>query len=240
MSYLLNLIVKKAEICCIPLPKIRGLSIVSFNAVGRSAALLSKPAIPIIVKNKHNFCTRVYDVNTNVSKDVILYKYENPRFYKILNLFGISQFIFWTYLSHFAFTSLKDAPVEKKDYVDLAWYERINLGENKYRNGISIMCFVIGYGLLFTVWMFTLRSVRFLILRKGGKDVALVTYGPFGHNRIMDIPLKHISAQQSRETAAVHLPLKVRNRSLFYVLDMRGEFKNPKLYDYTAGLNRRF
>lgn len=143
MSYLLSLIVKKAEIYSIPLPKIRGLSR-QFNAVGRSVALLSKPAISNNVKNNHNFCTKVYDVNTNVSKDVILYKYENPRFYKVLNLFGISQFIFWTYLSHFAFTSLKDAPVEKKDYVDLAWYERINLGENKYRNGISIMCFVIG------------------------------------------------------------------------------------------------
>lgn len=88
--------------------------------------------------------------------------------------------------------------------------------------------------------MFTLRSVRFLILRKGGQDVTFVTYGPFGHNRIMTVPLKNVSAQQPREIAKVHLPLKVRNRSLFYVLDMRGEFKNARLYDYTAGLNRRF
>lgn len=88
--------------------------------------------------------------------------------------------------------------------------------------------------------MFTLRSVRFLILRKGGRDVTLVTYGPFGHNRIMTVPLKSISAQQPREMADTLLPLKVRNRSLFYVLDMRGEFKNTQLYDYTAGLHRRF
>lgn len=87
--------------------------------------------------------------------------------------------------------------------------------------------------------MFTLRSVRFLILRKGGLDVTLVTYGPFGKNRIMTVPLKSISAQQPREIAEVLLPLKVRNRSLFYVLDMKGEFKNTELYDYTAGLHRR-
>ncbi|XP_075168539.1 transmembrane protein 223 [Haematobia irritans] len=190
--------------------------------------------------NSRQFCTKAYDVNTNVPKDVILYKYENPKFFKIINIFGICQFVFWTYLSHFAFTSLRDAPVEQREGEELAWYEKINLGENKYRNGITIMSFAIGYGILYAVWMFTLRSVRFLILRKGGRDVTLVTYGPFGHNRIMTVPLKDVSAQQPREIANVHLPLKVRNRSLFYVLDMRGEFKNTRLYDYTAGLNRHF
>lgn len=87
--------------------------------------------------------------------------------------------------------------------------------------------------------MFTLRSVRFLILRKGGKDISFVTYGPFNKNRIMTVPLKCVSAQESREIAKTQLPLKVKNRSLFYILDMRGEFKNPKLFDYTAGLKRR-
>ncbi|XP_073845597.1 transmembrane protein 223 [Musca autumnalis] len=201
----------------------------------------AKPAKP---RNcpKQQYCTeqRAYDVNTNVAKDVIMYKYENPKFFKIINIFGICQFTFWAYLSHFAFTSLRDAPVEQKEGQEMAWYERINLGENKYRNGITIMCFCIGYGVLFVAWMFTLRSVRYLILRKGGRDVTLVTYGPFGTNRIMTVPLKDISAQQPREIAKVHLPLKVRNKSLFYVLDMRGEFKNGRLYDYTAGLNRRF
>uniref|UniRef100_A0A1A9WYI8 Transmembrane protein 223 n=1 Tax=Glossina brevipalpis TaxID=37001 RepID=A0A1A9WYI8_9MUSC len=236
MSYLLSLIVKSAKIypCTLPIvPVLRQVQVIV-----RNPAFVLKPATPNFSKHNLNFCTRAYDVSTNVSKDVILYKYENPRFFKVLNFFGISQFIFWTYLSHFAFTSLRDAPVEQKE--DIAWYERINLGENKYRNGISIMCFVIGYGLLFTVWMFTLRSVRFLILRKGGKEVSIVSYGPFGYNRIMDVPLKHVSAQRSREAAAVLLPLKVRNRSFFFVLDMRGEFKNARLYDYTVGLNRRF
>lgn len=94
---------------------------------------------------RSSFCTRAYDVNTSVTKDVVLFKYENPRFFKILNIFGICQFVFWTYLSHFAYTTLRDAPVEQKENVDeLAWYEKINLGENKYRNGITILSFVIG------------------------------------------------------------------------------------------------
>ncbi|EDW09212.1 transmembrane protein 223 [Drosophila mojavensis] len=180
-----------------------------------------------------------YDVSTNVQKDIVLFKYENPKFYKMLNFFGLCQFVFWTYLSHFAFTTLKDAPVVEKPGEELKWYQRINLGENKYKNGITICCFLIGYGILFAVWMFTLRSVRFLILRKGGDSVSFVTYGPFNRNRIMTVPLKCISAEESREMARVQLPIKVKNKALYYVLDMRGEFRNPQLFDYTAGLKRR-
>lgn len=85
-----------------------------------------------------------YDVSTNVQKDIVLFKYENPKFYKMLNFFGLCQFVFWTYLSHFAFTTLKDAPVVEKPGEELKWYQRINLGENKYKNGITICCFLIG------------------------------------------------------------------------------------------------
>ncbi|XP_068146482.1 transmembrane protein 223 [Drosophila tropicalis] len=180
-----------------------------------------------------------FEINTNVPKDVILFKYENPKFYNMLNFFGICQFVFWTYLSHFAFTTLKDAPVVEKEGEELKWFQRINLGENKYKNGITICSFLIGYGILFAVWMFTLRSVRFLILRKGGRDVSFVTYGPFNRNRIMTVPLKCISAEESRELARVQLPIKVREKTLYYILDMRGEFRNPQLFDYTAGLKRR-
>uniref|UniRef100_A0A2M4AY38 Uncharacterized protein n=1 Tax=Anopheles triannulatus TaxID=58253 RepID=A0A2M4AY38_9DIPT len=183
---------------------------------------------------------RVYDVNTRVPKDVMLFKYENPRFFKILNIFAVSQFLFWGYLCHFSYTTLRDAPVNQDAMQEeVPWYKKINLGENKYRNSIAIMCFFIGYGILFASWMFTLRSVRFLVLRKGGDQVSVVTYAPFGTNRIMDVPLKCISAQESREAARVTVPIKIKNRALFYVLDMRGEFLNTKLYDYTVGMSRK-
>uniref|UniRef100_A0A182J6C0 Uncharacterized protein n=1 Tax=Anopheles atroparvus TaxID=41427 RepID=A0A182J6C0_ANOAO len=183
--------------------------------------------------------TRAYDINTKVPKDVMLFKYENPRFFKVLNIFAVSQFLFWGYLCHFSYTTLKDAPVEESGKEDLPWYKRINLGENKYRNSIAIMCFCIGYGVLFASWMFTLRSVRYLVLRKGGSTVSVVTYAPFGTNRIMDVPLKYVSAQESREAARVTVPIKIKNRALFYVLDMRGEFTNTRLYDYTVGMSRK-
>lgn len=89
-------------------------------------------------------------------------------------------------------------------------------------------------------WTYILRSVRFLVLRKDGIHVTLVTYTPFGENRMMNVPLKYVSAQQSRSQAKVQLPLKVKNKSFFYILDMRGEFLNQRLYDFTVGLKRKF
>lgn len=76
-------------------------------------------------------------------KDVIVFRYENPKFFKYLNIFAICQFLCWNYLAHFSFTSLKDAPVQNVEE-DASWYRKINLGENKYRNTLTIMCFMIG------------------------------------------------------------------------------------------------
>lgn len=82
------------------------------------------------------------DVNTNVVKDVILFKYDNPKHYKWLNIFSVCQFGFWSYLSYFSFTTLRDAPVDPDS--DATWWRKINLGENKYRNGITLSAFLIG------------------------------------------------------------------------------------------------
>lgn len=180
--------------------------------------------------------SKVLDVNTNVAKDVILFKYDNGRFYKILNVFAICQFGFWVYLSHFSFTTLKDVPINKSETA--AWYQKINLGENKYRNTMAIVAFLIGYGILIVSWTYTLKSVRYLVLHKGGKELSFVTYTPFGRNRIMKVPVESVSCKETRAASKSQLPIKVKNYYLHYILDMRGEFRNPTLFDHTAGLRR--
>lgn len=105
---------------------------------------------------------------------------------------------------------------------------------------ISIHISFAGLVILGFVWTFTLRSVRYLILRKGGQTVAFVTYGPFGTNRIIDVPLKYISAVTTRESGSTSLPIKVRNRKFHYLLDKQGEFTNAKLFDHVINVKRRF
>lgn len=89
------------------------------------------------------------------------------------------------------------------------------------------------------VWMYTLKSVRYLILNKGGRHLTFVTYGPLGKNRMMKVPIDHICCKEQRTAAKVQLPLKIKNTWMHYMLDMRGEFKHPVLFDSTAGLFRK-
>lgn len=99
---------------------------------------------------------------------------------------------------------------------------------------------ILAYAVLFVSFMFTLRSVRYIVALKNGKDISLVTYTPFGENRIINVPISCISAQESRRSSSVYLPLKVKNKAFYYILDMKGEFKNTKLFDNTIALDRKF
>lgn len=85
-----------------------------------------------------------YEVNTNLPKDVILYKYENPKYFRRLNIFGISQLLFWGYLSHFVYTGLRDVPVIKMDINDPPWWRRINFGERTHRIALTTVTFLVG------------------------------------------------------------------------------------------------
>lgn len=86
------------------------------------------------------------NANTNVAKDVIIYKYENPRFFKYMNIFAYCQFVFWSYLAHFAYTELRDTPVDEATRSDdtISWWQKMNLGEDRYRIGMT--AFSLGVG----------------------------------------------------------------------------------------------
>lgn len=106
---------------------------------------------PIITRLFHStkalkYCSNnAANVNTNLLKDVIIFKHENPKFFKYMNIFAYCQFLFWSYLSHFAYTELRDIPIDPDTITDKTpWWQNINLGESKYRTGFAIFCFTIG------------------------------------------------------------------------------------------------
>ena len=89
--------------------------------------------------------TLPFEVDSKVSKDTLLFTYRNDRFHRILGWFGIAQFAFWGYLAQFSYSTLRDAPREEgEDTEDLPWWRRINLGENKYRYGLTFMSLSLG------------------------------------------------------------------------------------------------
>uniref|UniRef100_A0A1B6CAU7 Transmembrane protein 223 n=1 Tax=Clastoptera arizonana TaxID=38151 RepID=A0A1B6CAU7_9HEMI len=179
----------------------------------------------------------VINLKTGIIKDVILFKSNNTdKHHRIYGIFGITQFVFWAYMAEFTFNFLKNIPPAKDE--NAPWFSKMNLGEPKYRYTLCFASLIIGFIFLAGSWFYTLRSVKYLILRKGGKDIAFVTFTPFGENRIMNVPLDKISALESRMNCRVTMPIKVQHKLFYYMLDMRGEFLNPKLFDFTAGLKR--
>lgn len=114
--------------------------------------VLKNPSSMLQKYNQNKFSTsknlqqKHYDINTNVLKDVILFKYENPKFFKILNMFAVCQFLFWGYLGHFAYTCLRDTPLSEQ-VGEVPWWRNVNLGENKYKNTLTISCLIIGNSL---------------------------------------------------------------------------------------------
>jgi len=42
-------------------------------------------------------------------------------------------------------------------------------------------------------WIYSLRIVKNIVLRKGGKDLTFVTYAPFNKVRYLDAPIKNVN-----------------------------------------------
>lgn len=92
--------------------------------------------------------------------------------------------------------------------------------------------------ILFGSIMYPLRSIKYIVLNKGGKAVTFVTYGPFGLKRLLTTNLENVSCTSTRQNSPSSIAVKLKGQPWFYLIDMRGEFMNPQLFDATAGLQR--
>uniref|UniRef100_A0A673H4D4 Transmembrane protein 223 n=1 Tax=Sinocyclocheilus rhinocerous TaxID=307959 RepID=A0A673H4D4_9TELE len=112
----------------------------------------------ISVRNAYTF------TSTAIAKDVILFEHDRTRFFRLLAIFCTGQFLFWAYLAHFAFTSLRDT--------------RKNSGEpQKVRTELGGL-FSFDMNLGSNAW--SRRSVSRVILHKGGGKVTVSTQSPLG------------------------------------------------------------
>lgn len=90
-------------------------------------------------------------------------------------------------------------------------------------------------------WLLPLRSVRRVTLLRGGTEVTIGTHGPlgFGH-RTLTVPLRHVSGRAHRAEVAAAIPIKVKGRPFFFLLDKGGHLSDPRLFDVTVGAFRKF
>lgn len=80
-----------------------------------------------------------------ITKDVIVYKYENPRFFKIANIFGIVQLFALSCVSESLISGLRPAANADDELPQsVPSYLRVNLGDDKWRFGLASGIFLTG------------------------------------------------------------------------------------------------
>ncbi|KAL1787389.1 transmembrane protein 223 [Sigmodon hispidus] len=173
-------------------------------------------------------------LQNGVPRDVLLFHHERGRFFAILGLFCAGQGIFWTSL---AVAALSRPPTRVSAEAPKQGY--MNLRSALWRYGLAVGCcsmgraLVLGAGLLYS-----LRSVRSVMLLAGGQQVMFTTYAPFGSGGRFTVPLNQVSCMAHRGEVPAMLPLKIKGRHFYFLLDKAGHFPNTQLFDNTVGAYR--
>ncbi|CAN8000398.1 unnamed protein product [Ixodes hexagonus] len=189
--------------------------------------------------------TLPYEVDSNVAKNTELYRYDNFRVFAALRIFGVSQVFLWTYLAYVSQTLFDDpklvSKMRKEDSGEEKTFaqtlaEKLTVG--KYRNSLTAFCLIFANGVVAAASIYMLRSVRSVVLLKGGQSVYIQTYAPFRTLRGFQVPLEHLNCLHSRGQKSAYISLKVKGRWFYFMLDQKGLFPHPQLFDQTVGLSR--
>lgn len=196
-------------------------------------------------KSTHGLPARTlpYEVDSNVAKNTELYRYDNFRVFGALRIFSVSQVFLWTYLAHASKTLFDDPNLVSKvrsdgDKRTFAQTIAEKLTVDKYRYGLVAFCLLFANGVVGAASLYMLRSVRSVVLLKGGQSVYIQTYAPFRNLRGFQVPLDHLSCLHSRGQKSAYISLKVKGRWFYFMLDQKGIFPHPSLFDQTVGLSR--
>ncbi|XP_078480191.1 transmembrane protein 223-like [Lampetra planeri] len=186
------------------------------------------------------------------SKDVVLFEHDRTRFFRLLSVFCGGQFLFWTYLAHFAYTELRDTRVTAEQGKKKAsgsgsptalaglWSFEMNLGSSSWRFGFTLGCLAIGAAISGLGLLFCRRSVSQVVLHQGGRMVTVSTQSPVGagQGRRITVPLSQVACHAHRQESPSFIPLRVKGHRFYFLLDKDGTITNAKLFDITVGAYR--
>uniref|UniRef100_A0A665U8I3 Transmembrane protein 223 n=1 Tax=Echeneis naucrates TaxID=173247 RepID=A0A665U8I3_ECHNA len=196
---------------------------------------------------------RSFSSFTQPPKDVTLFQHDRTRFFRLLSVFCGGQFVFWTYMAHFAYTELRHtgaatdkgrgsrAPTTTTGLAGF-WSFEMNLGSNTWRYGFTLGCLAIGAGIVGLGILFCRRSVSQVVLHQGGKMVSVYTQSPLGPGRgqKITVPLSEVACHAHRHESPSFIPLRVKGHKFYFLLDKDGTLNNARLFDITVGAYRSF
>lgn len=185
-----------------------------------------------------------FEVDTNVAKHTEIFRFDNFRQFAAVRIFAVTQAFMWAYMANFCYSVTDPANVQENQeqagrmggFLALL---RQRLTTDRYRYGLTAMCAVFGVVVVGAATVFTRRYVRSVVLLKGGQRAFVQTYTPFRDLRGFEVPLEDINCLQSRLQKSNYISLKIRGHWFHYMLDQRGIFPYPQLFDHTVGLSRK-
>uniref|UniRef100_G3MNG8 Transmembrane protein 223 n=1 Tax=Amblyomma maculatum TaxID=34609 RepID=G3MNG8_AMBMU len=186
-----------------------------------------------------------FEVDTNVAKHTEIYRFDNFKMFASVRMFTVAQLFLWSYMARFCYTITdpkEGVPpdLEKSGRVGgLLDFLRDRFTTDRCRYGLVAVCTTIGTLVVAGSSLFVLRSVRSIVLLKGGQRVLVQTYAPFKDLRGIEVPLENINCLQSRLRKSSYITLKIKGHWLYFMLDQRGLFPYPKLFDNTVGVSRK-
>ncbi|KAG5316269.1 TM223 protein, partial [Acromyrmex insinuator] len=170
------------------------------------------------------------DVNTNVRNNVILYKFEGRTYFRNLKIFGAVQLFCCSVLAFYSYTP---------SFWDI-FRADVNLKEHflNYMFRFCIFLFAIMTGPLTCLYIYATcaRSIKYVILNKGGETLSIITYHMQKKKSKLNLPVGMVKCTADRRNGrGTYLPLKIKNRSFYYLVNRSGTFVNSKLFDHATG-----
>ncbi|KFO69177.1 Transmembrane protein 223, partial [Cuculus canorus] len=167
-------------------------------------------------------------------RDVVLFRHDRTRFFRLAGAFCVGQGLFWAYLAHLAFTFLRPAPGPGPE-------DPFRPRDNKWRAGIRAGFEALGSLIVAGGCFLPLRAIRRVTLLRGGDSVAIATHGPlgFGTGRTLTVPLRNLSCRAHRSEVPAAIPLRIKGRPFYFLMDKRGHIPDPRLFDLTVGAYRK-
>ena len=175
-----------------------------------------------------------------VTKDTLLFRYEDSTRVMYTNMVGLSMMPLFGYLGYFCYSLKSKVEPYRERVMDNTKINFLLDNISMASRGVGIAFFLSGMGLS-SYWVIrTMNTVRKLVLRKGGKYVAIQTYGVTGGGgKVQNVPVVHCSGIQHTFYGKQRFFLKVRDHSFKYQFNLEeGVISNKPLFDRTVGISR--
>ena len=162
----------------------------------------------------------------------LLVLYENralrPKLFMLISVASGFQLLFWSYLTYSAWADYKRLP--REDVKELL-EKQTGFHSLKWRVGLSTLALSGGLCFSLLASMYPLRTVTRVVFDSKQNIIKLFTCSPTGTERSIETVPHKIFGTIGRRYAGSYLSLKIKGYSFRFLLDARGKFPQPRVFD---------